>query len=139
MECETILNLRKTELVAKAEGRDEKEFFGQGWSHFPTKFQERLGEVNYYLFVYNTPRETQVNWNLRMVGSNRDSYGKGELLLLALTPEESRELAATLGLNIADWLAAALEACRTDVTAEKVARDGVCVDLANFHASRAGD
>jgi hypothetical protein len=134
---ETIKNLRASDpVVAAALARDEKAFFGQGWSHYPVPFEHPLNGVRYYLFVFNTPNHVQVNWNLRDVGSDRNDYRDDVSLLFALTPEESRGLASGLGLPVSEWLDAALAACRGDVTPGAVARDGNVVDLPNFHASR---
>lgn len=140
-----IRTLASNAVVIAARDRDEKQFFGQGWSHYPKAFQHALNGVNYYLSVYNTPNHTQVNWNLKdeampFNGAGYPEWPLGETwLLFALTPEESRTLAAEIGLPFADWLEAALAACRSDVTAEAMARAGNVVDLPNFHASRAGD
>jgi hypothetical protein len=134
---ETIKSLRASDpVVAAARARDEKQFFGQGWSHYPTAFEHTLGGVRYYLHVFNTPNHVQVNWNLRDVGSDRNDYRDDIFLLFALTPEESRGMASSLGVPISGWLDGALAACRGDVTPGVVARDGNVVDLSNFHASR---
>jgi hypothetical protein len=134
-----ILNLARDPVVAAARHRDEKAFFGQGWSHYPRAFEHSAGGVNFYLSVFNTPNHVQVNWNLSDADLPPLTYTDGKRLLFALTPEETTTLAASLGLPVTGWLAGALEACRTDVTPEKVARAGNVVDLPNFHAARTED
>jgi len=142
---EFIRELSASAVATAAMARDEKQFFGQGWSHYETPFEALVGGVKYYLFVYNTPNHRQVNWNLKdedvpYLMANTRQYPSGVACLqLALTPEESRSLADSIGLPIAEWLDAALESCRTDVTADRMARAGNVVDSATFHAARVGD
>lgn len=129
--------------VLAARARDEKQYFGQGWSHYPTAFRHTSNGVQYYLSVYNTPKHIQVNWSVSdevmpSGGAGRREWPYGEAwLVFALTPEESRGLADELGLSISDWLAGALASCQGDTTAESMARDGNVIDLPSFHASRA--
>jgi hypothetical protein len=135
---ETIRALRQDAGVMAARARDEKEFFGQGWSHYPTPFRHTAGGVDYYLSVWNTPNCPQVNWSLRDAGCGLDDCGDETSLLLALTPEESRGLAARLGLPLDGWLAEALGACARDVTPGAVARSGNVVDRETFNVLRSG-
>lgn len=140
-----IENLASNPIVATAYARDEKEFFGQGWSHYPTRFKATANGLRACLSVYNTPKHTQVNWSLSDADIPEDYILRNgyewrqQWTRFELTPEESRALAAELGFDIAAWLAGALEACRTDVTADMMARTGNVVDAATFHAARAGD
>jgi hypothetical protein len=134
-----IVSLSADPALVTAAGRDARLFFGQGWSHYPLPFRHEAGGVKFYLTAYNTPRVTQVNWSVRDADLDPFRYDEGRSLWFALTPDESRALAARLGLPLGEWLGAALEACRTDVTPGRVAEDGVVVDLPNFHAARAGD
>ena len=136
---EFLRDLSSRPLVVAARARDEKEFFGQCWSHYPETFQHATAGVDFCLSMWNTPNHRQINWGLRDQGTDHGDYADGVWLTFALTPEESRALAAEIGLPITDWLDAALAACRQDVTPDAVARAGNVVDLPTFHASRAGD
>src|SRR5579859_7848381 len=59
-----IKTLAAHPIVVRARARDVKQFFGQGWSHYPKVFQYATDGINFCLLVYNTPNHTQVNWNL---------------------------------------------------------------------------
>lgn len=125
-------------VVAGAErvgNQSDKQIFGQGWSHFDERFLASSGGVDYSLSVWNTPNQPQVNWHAQPVGRDPRT-GDMNFVCAALTVEESRELANAVGLLIGEWIDRAIDSCRSDVTAEKVAREGVCVDLPNFHAAR---
>ncbi len=73
----------------------------------------------------------------------RDAEALGVEMMTVLHRDYDRESAPQgewpPGLPIAEWLAAALESCRTDVTALSAFRTGNVVDLPTFHASRSDD
>ena len=80
-----------------------------------TGFEARIGDVRIGLTTYILPL-ILISWSVQagsLGSSNGGQYGI-DWLIADLAVFETRELAAELGLDVADWLAGALAVCECD-------------------------
>lgn len=124
----------------------EREFWGEGWSHFPEAFECEIDGLCVRICCHNYAR-LKFAWCPRDPATANRAWPDGaDWAYGELTLEETITLGSEIGMEITDWLDRANQACDTDVFSDRDAETPMAeirrqteVDPATFHALRSGD